>query len=78
MSESTSTGLGEKVYKSSIWMIGGQWLNRIMGFVSVVILARLLTPEDYGICAMATLIISFLEIVTVLGGDRYLIKTQKS
>ncbi len=77
MSESTSTGLGEKVYKSSIWMIGGQWLNRIMGFVSVVILARLLTPEDYGICAMATLIISFLEIVTVLGGDRYLIKTQK-
>ena len=77
MSESTTTGLGEKVYRSSIWMIGGQWLNRIIGFVSVVILARLLTPEDYGICAMATLIISFLEIVTVLGGDRYLIKTQE-
>jgi O-antigen/teichoic acid export membrane protein len=56
-------------------MIGGQWLNRIIGFASVVILARLLTPEDYGVCAMATLIISFLEIVTVLGGDRYLIKT---
>jgi O-antigen/teichoic acid export membrane protein len=56
-------------------MVGGQWLNRIIGFVSVVILARLLTPEDYGVCAMATLIISFLEIVTVLGGDRYLIKT---
>lgn len=56
-------------------MIGGQWLNRVLGFVSVVVLARLLTPEDYGICAMATLVISFLEIVTVLGGDRYLIKT---
>jgi O-antigen/teichoic acid export membrane protein len=75
MSENTTTGLGQKVYNSSIWMIGGQWLNRIIGFASVLILARLLTPEDYGICAMATLIISFLEIVTVLGGDRYLIKT---
>ena len=75
MSESTTIGLGQKVYNSSIWMIGGQWLNRIIGFASVVILARLLTPEDYGVCAMATLIISFLEIVTVLGGDRYLIKT---
>ncbi len=74
MSESTTIGLGQKVYKSSIWMIGGQWLNRIIGLASVVILARLLTPEDYGVCAMATLIISFLEIVTVMGGDRYLIK----
>jgi len=75
MSENTNIGLGRKVYKSSIWMIGGQWLNRIIGFASVVILARLLTPEDYGVCAMATLIISFLEIVTVMGGERYLIKT---
>ena len=77
MSNSTPTDLGQKVFNSGIWMIGGQWLNRVIGFASVVILARLLTPEDYGICAMATLVISFLEIVTVLGGDRYLIKTLK-
>jgi len=54
-------------------MLAWQWSARFLGFISTLILARLLTPRDYGIVAIGMLVISFLEILTVLGGDRYLI-----
>lgn len=65
--------LGKRIFDSGLWMIAWQWGSRSIGFVSTVILARLLTPHDYGIVAMAMLVVNFLEIVTVLGGEKYLI-----
>ena len=53
--------------RGSAWSIGLRWSVRLTGFISTVILARLLTPSDYGIVAIATLIVGTLEIFTQTG-----------
>lgn len=39
-----------------------RWTDRLIGFVSTLILARLLVPDDFGIIAMAS---TFIELVNV-------------
>lgn len=43
-------------------MIALRWAVRLTGLVSTIILARLLTPADYGIVAIATLILGIIEV----------------
>jgi lipopolysaccharide exporter len=51
---------------------------RLLGLVSVIILARLLVPEDYGIVAKAAMVFSFLELITAFGLDKALIHNQRA
>lgn len=48
--------------RSSAWMVGLRWTLRGIGVVNTFILARLLMPEDFGLVAMATLMIGLVEI----------------
>lgn len=60
--------------RGSAWMITMRWSIRGLGLVSTVILARVLTPEDFGIVAMAMVVIGFLEVFTQTGVDLALIR----
>jgi lipopolysaccharide exporter len=51
----------------SAWAIALRWSVRLAGLVSTVVLARLLTPSDYGIVAIATLIVGTIEVFTQTG-----------
>lgn len=51
----------------SLWMIGGRWVVRGIGLVSTIILARLLTPADFGLVAMAMLVIGALQVLAETG-----------
>jgi len=53
-----------------------RWGIRLIGLVSTVILARLLTPEDFGLVAMATLLIGFIQGFSELGIQMYLIRKE--
>lgn len=53
-----------------------RWAVRGTGLVSTVILARLLTPADFGLVAMATLVIGLLETFSNLGVDHLLMRTR--
>jgi O-antigen/teichoic acid export membrane protein len=55
-------------------MIGLQWVIKFLGVVSTIILARLLLPSDYGIVAMASLVVTFLQTITETGMVTYLIR----
>ena len=46
--------------------------DKAIGMLSTLFLARLLTPDDFGIVAIATLILSFLESFAVTGSEQYL------
>lgn len=48
--------------RGSIWTIAVRWCLRLMGLVSTVVLARLLTPADYGIVTIATMIVGIVEV----------------
>jgi lipopolysaccharide exporter len=59
--------LERHMVRGSIWIIGVRWSLRLMGLLSTVILARLLTPADYGIVTIATMIVGLVAIFAQSG-----------
>jgi len=53
-------------------------LDRGLGFLSTLVLARLLVPSDFGLVAMATSLIALLELLTYLGLDTALLRDQET
>lgn len=59
--------LKEQLLRGSAWTIGMRWSIKALGFVSTIILARLLLPEDFGLVAMAMAISVILQTVSDVG-----------
>src|SRR5579864_510877 len=59
--------LERQMVKGSAWVIGVRWAVRFLGLISTIILARLLTPADFGIVAIAMIILGMLEVFTQTG-----------
>ncbi|WP_418647172.1 lipopolysaccharide biosynthesis protein [Thauera butanivorans] len=70
------TSVGKKVAAGAAWMIGMRFVERSIGIVSTLILARLLVPEDFGLVAMAMAVFAFVEIAGQFGFDLALIREQ--
>lgn len=51
-----------------------RWIDRAIGLLSTVILARLLVPEDFGIVAMASIVIGLVGVFLDLGVNITLIQ----
>lgn len=54
-------------------MVAAKFAQRIIGLVSMIILARLLDPVDFAIVAMSALVIHFCDSLTMTGSGPYLI-----
>ena len=46
------------------WTSGAKWVGQLFAWISTVIVARLLTPEDYGLVGMASI---YLGLITLVG-----------
>ena len=53
--------------KGAKWMSLGVGLQRVVQTAAIVVLARLLVPEDFGLVAVAVLVLSFVNRVKGLG-----------
>ena len=42
----------QRVTRGAGWIYGFRWLERLLEFLSVVVLARILLPEDFGLVAV--------------------------
>lgn len=67
-------GPGMHLLRGSAWMVALRWAIRLTGVVSTVILARLLTPADFGIVAMAMIVVGMLEILAESGQGAAIIR----
>lgn len=56
--------LTRRVAVGATWLVAGRWTARLLGLVSTLFLARLLTPADFGIVALAGLIVAVLDALT--------------
>ena len=61
------------VVNSSILMISASWLAKALGLISTIILARLLTPNDFGLVSIVMLVIYFFNIFSETGCKQYLL-----
>ena len=60
--------------KSIAWSYGGQGASFLIGFIASAIVARLLTPFEFGVFALASAIMGFLSIVTTVGLTQYVVR----
>ncbi len=68
--------LGKRMAKGAAWMLLFKLVERSLGLISTLVLARLLIPADFGIVAMATSVIAVLELLTGFSFDLALIQKQ--
>jgi PST family polysaccharide transporter len=74
---SMSTGvqdLARKVAAGALWMVALRLTTRLLGVASMLVLARLLTPEDFGLVALATTIAALLDIASDFNFDLAIIR----
>jgi len=70
------TTLANKVLKSSSLLIASKMLQRLIGLVSIMVLARLLTPDDFAIVALTAIIIYFFDMLSNVGTEQYIIQKE--
>lgn len=66
--------LSLQVIKSSSLLLGLQLIHRGLGIVSTLILARLLTPDHFGVVALVTIALQFFELLVETGNQQYIIQ----
>ena len=59
--------LQSKVLRGSVWVVAFRWFARFLGLINVAIVARILGPEDFGLVAMAMLVLGLIEAWLAFG-----------
>ena len=57
-----------------MFLLAIQVVQRSLGIVSTLILARLLTPEHFGIVALVTIALQFFELLVETGNQQYIVQ----
>ena len=65
------------LYRSAIVAVAMQWSVRAIGLISVVVLARLLQPSDFGIVAIALTAAAFIEFFGWIGLRQALVRVRE-
>jgi lipopolysaccharide exporter len=74
MSQTVTPGLGGKIAAASFTMIGLRLAFRSIGFVSTLILVRLLQPADFGLVGLATAIFAVFDMMTDMSMETALVR----
>ena len=67
--DAEASPLASRLMVGGAWMVSTRWVLRLLGLVNVVILARLLTPGDFGIVAMAMAFVAIADAVMNMGAE---------
>lgn len=74
MSMSDDTGLARHTSISVLWMTAQRWVTRLGGFLTIIILTRILSPEDFGVAATATTLLPLIYVLADAGFSAYLVQ----
>lgn len=69
---------GDSIAKGAAWMVLFKLIDRSVGIVSTLVLARLLTPADFGLVAMATAVVALVELMSAFGFDVAIIQRRNA
>lgn len=75
---SQSPRLSHKVIKGSSWLFLFQILDSGLGFIRLLIIARILSPADFGVVGIAWIIIQMINTFTQTGISQSLIHKQNA
>lgn len=66
--------LNSQIAKGAAWMIAFKMVDRSIGLISTLVLARMLAPEDFGLVAMAMVLLSAMNLLVSVGFEVHLIQ----
>ncbi|WP_404435870.1 lipopolysaccharide biosynthesis protein [Microbacterium aerolatum] len=61
-----------------LWLTAQKWATRLLGFVTIALLTRMLSPEDFGTVAAASTVLPFFFLLADLGFAAYIVQVDKS
>ncbi|MBZ8180599.1 lipopolysaccharide biosynthesis protein [Oscillatoria salina] len=67
----------QKAVKGVVWSVIQNWGSQAVSLIVFLILARLLTPEAFGLVALANVFLAFMQIFTEQGFTKALIQRSK-
>jgi O-antigen/teichoic acid export membrane protein len=68
------SNLRAEVIRGSAWVAAWRWSVRLISICSTLVLARLLTPHDFGVFTMALVIVSLIEMFSETGQAAALVR----
>ncbi len=66
-----------EIRRGVAWAILMRWSIRLIGLGSTLILARILTPDDFGVVAIAMIVVHLMAEISELGTSQLLIRAKK-
>lgn len=76
--DSLTASPGMSAFKGGVFTVAMRWADRLLGLVSTLILARLLSPGDFGLVAMAMIVVGLVDVLLDLGVASALIQKGNS
>jgi len=70
--------LSQRVIRGGFWVLALRVANRTLGLIRILILARVLLPEDFGLVGIAFLAMSTMETLTVSGFNQALVQRRQA
>lgn len=64
----------QALIRGAMWTVATRWAIKGVGFLNTVVMARLLVPADYGVVAMATLIVALIRAFMDMGAVTALLR----
>lgn len=62
--------------RGAAWSVGARTVIKGLGFLNTVIMARILMPEDYGLVAMATIVVGLIQAFLDFGPTTALLRKE--
>lgn len=66
--------VGQRAAGGVMWLTAQKWTIRLFGFVTIALLTRLLSPEDFGTLAAASTVLPFFYLLADLGFAAYIVQ----
>jgi O-antigen/teichoic acid export membrane protein len=70
------TSVGQEAAKGVLWMTAQTWLARAGGLITIAILTRLLSPEDFGLLAVVSTLLTLTYVLSDLGLATYVVQAK--
>jgi O-antigen/teichoic acid export membrane protein len=70
------TDIGTQGVSGVLWSTAQKWAIRASGFVTLIVLTRRISPQDFGVMAAAMTLIPMIYLLADLGFSTYLLQTE--
>jgi teichuronic acid exporter len=75
--QSAARKMDHSLARNLTWRAAGDWVSQIFSWASLLIVVRLLTPADFGIVAMAVILLPYLRYLGEFGIPRTIINLRQ-